>query len=112
VAGDAVLILIVEDEPATRRLLRRMLGAHGYRTLEAEGGAEALSALRHYRPDLVVLDLRLSDIDGLALIAKIRSTSKVPIVVLSSRGDEAAKVTALDAGADDHVTKPFGANEL
>jgi two-component system, OmpR family, KDP operon response regulator KdpE len=112
VAGDAVLILIVEDEPATRRLLRPMLGAHGYRTLEAEGGAEALSALRHYRPDLVVLDLGLSDIDGLALIAKIRSTSKVPIVVLSSRGDEAAKVTALDAGADDYVTKPFGANEL
>src|SRR5471032_3296258 len=95
-AGDAVLILIGEDDPASRRLLRPMLGAHGYRTLEAEGGAEALSALRHYRPDLVLLDLGLPDVDGLTLIGQIRSATKVPIVVLSSRGDEAAKVTALD----------------
>jgi len=110
--GDAVLILIVEDEPPIRRLLRTTLGAHDYRTLEAESGTEALSALRHYRPDLVLLDLGLPDIDGLALIGQIRSATKVPIVVLSSRGDEAAKVTALDAGADDYVTKPFGADEL
>ena len=110
--GDAVLILIVEDEPPIRRLLRTTLGAHDYRTLEAESGAEALSALRHYRPDLVLLDLGLPDVDGLALIGQIRSATKVPIVVLSSRGDEAAKVTALDAGADDYVTKPFGADEL
>ena len=105
-------ILIVEDEPPIRRLLRATLGAHDYRTVEAATGAEALSALRHHRPDLVVLDLGLPDIDGLALIGRIRETSPVPIVVLSSRGDEAAKVAALDAGADDYVTKPFGADEL
>ena len=105
-------ILIVEDEPPIRRLLRATLGAHDYRTLEAPTGAEALSALRHHRPDLVVLDLGLPDIDGQALIGRIRELSPVPIVVLSSRGDEAAKVAALDAGADDYVTKPFAMDEL
>jgi two-component system KDP operon response regulator KdpE len=110
--GDAAAILIVEDEPPIRRLLRATLGAHDYRVLEAETGAMALSALRHHRPDLVLLDLGLPDIDGLALIGKIRELGPVPIVVLSSRGDEAAKVSALDAGADDYVTKPFGADEL
>jgi two-component system, OmpR family, KDP operon response regulator KdpE len=107
-----VTILIVEDDPPIRRLLRATLGAHDYRTLEAPTGAEALSALRHHRPDLVVLDLGLPDIDGQALIGRIREISPVPIVVLSSRGDETAKVMALDAGADDYVTKPFGADEL
>src|SRR6185503_15739684 len=110
--GDAVQILIVEDEPPIRRLLRTTLGAHDYRTLEAATGAEALTALRHYRPDLVLLDLGLPDLDGLALIGRIRATTAVPIVVLSSRGDEVAKVAALDSGADDYVTKPFGADEL
>jgi two-component system KDP operon response regulator KdpE len=110
--GDAAAILIVEDEPPIRRLLRTTLGAHDYRVLEAETGAMALSALRHHRPDLVLLDLGLPDIDGLALIGKIRELGPVPIVILSSRGDEAAKVSALDAGADDYVTKPFGADEL
>jgi two-component system KDP operon response regulator KdpE len=110
--GDAATILIVEDEPPIRRLLRSILTAHDHRALEASTGAEALSALRHHRPDLVLLDLGLPDIDGQALIARIRELSPVPVVVLSSRGDEAAKVTALDAGADDYVTKPFGADEL
>jgi two-component system KDP operon response regulator KdpE len=110
--GDAAIILIIEDEPPIRRLLRATLGAHDYRTLEAATGAEALSALRHHRPDLVLLDLGLPDIDGLKLIGQIRSLGPVPIVVLSSRGDEGAKVTALDSGADDYVTKPFGADEL
>ncbi len=110
--GDAATILIVEDEPPIRRLLRTTLGAHDYRTLEAANGAEALAALRHHRPDLVLLDLGLPDVDGLALIGDIRKLGPVPIVVLSSRGDERAKVTALDAGADDYVTKPFGADEL
>src|SRR3954471_79748 len=110
--GDAALILIVEDEPPIRRLLRTTLAAHDYRTLEAATGAEALSALRHHRPDLVLLDLGLPDVDGLALIGQIRAKGPVPIVVLSSRGDETAKVTALDSGADDYVTKPFGADEL
>jgi len=110
--GDAVLILIVEDEPPIRRLLRATLGAHDYRTIEAVTGAEALTALRHHRPDLVLLDLGLPDVDGLALIGQIRAVGPVPIVVLSSRGEESAKVIALDAGADDYVTKPFGADEL
>lgn len=110
--GDAATILIVEDEPPIRRLLRTTLGAHDYRTVEAATGAEALSAMRHHRPDLVLLDLGLPDIDGQTLIGRIRELSPVPIVILSSRGDEAAKVAALDAGADDYVTKPFGADEL
>jgi two-component system KDP operon response regulator KdpE len=110
--GDAALILIVEDEPPIRRLLRMTLGAQDYRTIEASTAAEAQSALRHYRPDLVLLDLGLPDMDGLALIEKIRAAGPVPIVVLSSRGDEQAKVAALDSGADDYVTKPFGADEL
>ncbi len=109
---DDTTILIVEDDPPIRRLLRTTLGAHDYRTLEAATGAEALSALRHHRPDLVLLDLGLPDIDGQDLIGRIRANSPIPIVVLSSRGDEAAKVSALDAGADDYVTKPFGAEEL
>ena len=99
--ADDATIRIVEDEPPIRRLLRATLGANDYRTLEAGTGAEALSALRHHRPDLVLLDLGLPDIDGQALIGRIRESSPVPIVVLSSRGDEAAKVAALDAGADD-----------
>jgi two-component system KDP operon response regulator KdpE len=110
--GDTSTILIVEDEPPIRRLLRSILTAHEHRTLEAATGGEALSALRHHRPDLVLLDLGLPDIDGQALIGRIRALSPVPIVVLSSRGDETAKVAALDAGADDYVTKPFGADEL
>jgi two-component system KDP operon response regulator KdpE len=110
--GDAPTILIVEDEPPIRRLLRTTLIAHDHRVIEAPTGAEALSAMRHHRPDLVLLDLGLPDIDGLTLIGRIRELAPVPIVVLSSRGDETGKVTALDAGADDYVTKPFGAEEL
>ena len=111
-AGDSAVILVVEDEPPIRRLLRTTLGANDYRTLEAGTGAEAMSALRHHRPDLVLLDLGLPDVDGQRLIGEIRKLGPVPIVVLSSRGDEAAKVAALDSGADDYVTKPFGADEL
>jgi two-component system KDP operon response regulator KdpE len=110
--GDSPTILIVEDEPPIRRLLRTTLTAHDHRVIEAPTGAEAVSALRHHRPDLVLLDLGLPDVDGLTLIGRIREISPVPIVVLSSRGDEAGKVAALDTGADDYVTKPFGAEEL
>ncbi len=110
--ADGATILIVEDEPPIRRLLRTTLAAHDYRILEAGTGAEALQAVRHDRPDLVLLDLGLPDRDGLELIADIRRLGPVPIVILSGRGDEAAKVAALDSGADDYVTKPFGAEEL
>jgi two-component system KDP operon response regulator KdpE len=105
-------VLIVDDEPAIRRLLRASLQAQGYRTLEAANGAEALAALDHAAPDVMLLDLGLPDMDGLDVIRLVRGRSSLPIVVLSSREDEQGKVAALDLGADDYVTKPFGVNEL
>ena len=105
-------ILIVDDEPAIRRLLRTSLGAEGFRTEEAATGRAALEAVRGLSPDLVLLDLGLPDIEGLDLVREIRSFSAVPIVVLSAREDERGKVAALELGADDYVTKPFGMAEL
>ena len=104
------LVLIVDDEPAIRRLLRTCLQAEGYRTEEAVNGVGALA--RAGAADIVVLDLGLPDIDGLEVITRLRAVSQVPILVLSSRDAEGAKVTALDLGADDYVTKPFGIAEL
>ena len=103
-------VLIVDDEPAILRLLRASLAAEGYRTIEAATGADALA--RAAGADVVVLDLGLPDMDGLQVIARIRATSGVPIIVLSSREAESGKVAALDLGADDYVTKPFGIAEL
>jgi two-component system KDP operon response regulator KdpE len=108
----AVTILIVDDEPAIRRLLRSSLAANDYLPIEAENGRAALDAIRRDKPDLVILDLGLPDIDGLEVIRTVRANSPVPIVVLSSRDDERGKVAALDLGADDYVTKPFGVEEL
>lgn len=105
-------ILIVDDEPPIRRLLRKTLEVQNFRTVEAADGREALDALRREKPDLIILDLGLPDIDGLEVIKTVRQTSPAPIVILSSRGDEAGKVAALDLGADDYVTKPFGVSEL
>ena len=108
----AVKILVVDDEPPIRKLLRTGLSAHGYDVLEAPNGRTALELLGK-NPALVILDLGLPDIDGLELLGKIREgLGSVPVVVLSSRGDEAGKVKALDMGADDYVTKPFGMDEL
>lgn len=105
-------ILVVDDEPPIRKLLRLGLGAEGYQVLEAPKGAAALELLAQH-PDLVILDLGLPDIQGLDLLRMLRERSEgVPIVVLSSRADEAAKVEALDVGADDYITKPFGMKEL
>jgi two-component system KDP operon response regulator KdpE len=107
-----VRVLIVDDEPPIRKLLRMGLTAQGYHVLEAPDGATALNLIAE-KPDLVILDLGLPDMQGLDLLRSIRAQNEqVPIVVLSSRGDEAAKVQALDIGADDYVTKPFGTDEL
>ncbi|HEY7298553.1 MAG TPA: response regulator transcription factor [Xanthobacteraceae bacterium] len=106
-------VLIVDDEPAIRRFLRTSLSTQGYLVSEAENGTEALDNLRRGAVDILVLDLGLPDIDGLDIIERLRGQgSALPIVVLSSRTDEAGKVQALDLGADDYVTKPFGIDEL
>ena len=105
-------VLVVDDEPPIRKLLRMGLGTQGYEILEAPNGKTALE-LAAGKPDLIILDLGLPDFQGLELLRMLRSQNeRVPIVVLSSRGDEAAKVQALDHGADDYVTKPFGMDEL
>jgi two-component system KDP operon response regulator KdpE len=106
------LLLVVEDEPQMRRFLRASLVSHGYRLLEAERSSEALQLLTSHHPELLLLDLGLPDGDGIDLTRQIRGWSRVPILVLSARGQEGDKVAALDAGADDYITKPFGVNEL
>ncbi|WP_020177892.1 response regulator [Methylopila sp. M107] len=111
-ASSAITVLIVDDEAPIRRFLKTTLTVNDYKTMEAETAAEALRLMRHVSPELVLLDLGLPDMDGLDLIREIRAKSPVPIVVLSARGEEVAKVAALDLGADDYVTKPFGAGEL
>jgi two-component system KDP operon response regulator KdpE len=105
-------ILIVDDEPPIRRFLRTSLVAQDYRVVEADTGAAALARIADEHPDLIVLDLGLPDIDGIELIRRIRQTVETPIVVLSVRDDEKGKVQALDLGASDYVTKPFGTEEL
>ena len=105
-------VLVVDDEPPIRKLLRMGLGTQGYQTMDAPNAKTALDLMAN-QPDLVILDLGLPDMQGLELLRQIRSrTETVPIVVLSSRGDEVTKVEALDLGADDYVTKPFGMEEL
>ncbi len=108
-----ISLLVVDDEPPIRRLLRTSLGAQGYRVLEAATGSGALDLLAREAPEVVLLDLGLPDLDGLEVIRRMRASgSGVPVIVLSSRGDERGKVEALDLGADDYVTKPFGMAEL
>jgi two-component system KDP operon response regulator KdpE len=110
--GGPLKVLVVDDEPPIRKLLRMGLGTQGYQTIDAPNAKAALDLMAE-RPDLVILDLGLPDMQGLDLLRKIRAQREdLPIVVLSSRGDEAAKVEALDLGADDYVTKPFGMDEL
>jgi two-component system KDP operon response regulator KdpE len=106
------LVLIVDDEMPIRRFLRVSLAGEGYRVVEAATAAEALEQIAAQRPDVVVLDLGLPDRDGLAVIREIREWSSVPIVVLSVRDRESDKVSSLEAGADDYLTKPFGVGEL
>jgi two-component system KDP operon response regulator KdpE len=110
--ANAPRILLIEDEPEIRRFLRASLGAHGFELREASTGQEGLRQAAEQPPDIILLDLGLPDIGGLQVIEQVRGWSSVPIVVLSARGQEADKITALDAGADDYLTKPFGVGEL
>ena len=105
-------VLVVDDERAIRRYLHAALNAHGYIIYEAVNGQEALSAAVAERPDLIILDLGLPDIDGVEVTRQIREWSQIPIIILSVREQERDKVAALDAGADDYLTKPFSTGEL
>jgi len=105
-------VLVVEDEPEIRRFLRTSLGAEGYRVVEAETGERGVVDAGTHKPDLAIVDLGLPDLDGVEVIRRIRAWSTMPIIVLSARAREHAKIDALDAGADDYVTKPFGIGEL
>ncbi len=111
-SAGAPLVLVVEDEVQVARLLRTGLPAHGYRVVEAATAKDAVRQAAAWVPDLVLLDLGLPDRDGLDVLRDLRAWSRVPVIVLSARGQESAKVLALDAGADDYVTKPFGFPEL
>ena len=106
------LVLIVEDEPHVGRMLEAALTSQGYRTIQATTGKLALQMASQYVPDLVILDLGLPDVDGLEVGRVLREWSRAPIIVLSARGQERVKVQALDAGADDYLTKPFSVPEL
>ncbi len=106
------LILVIEDEPAIRAVLRALLQSEGYRVAEADTALRAEIEARSHKPDLLLIDLGLPDADGLKVIRRVRAWSQVPIVVLSARTMEEQKIAALDAGADDYVTKPFSAPEL
>jgi two-component system, OmpR family, KDP operon response regulator KdpE len=106
------LILIVEDEPQMLRFIRASLGSHGYRLLEAGTAQEATQLATTHAPELILMDLGLPDMDGLELTKQLREWTRTPIIVISARGREDDKVLALDAGADDYLTKPFGINEL
>ncbi len=106
------VIVLIEDEPEIRRFLRVTLGRQQYRLFDAATGADGLVEAASRQPDLVIIDLGLPDMDGLEVIRRLREWTSVPIIVLSARGQEQDKVTALDAGADDYVEKPFASGEL
>jgi two-component system KDP operon response regulator KdpE len=105
-------ILVVDDEPQITRVLKTTLSSQGYGVRTASDGDEALLILKEWTPDLVITDLRMPNLGGLELCRQIRARSRIPIIVLSVKGEERIKVDALDAGADDYVTKPFGVHEL
>ena len=105
-------ILVIEDEQEIRRFLRASLGNHNYQVIEADNARDGLRQAEDQHPDLVLLDLGLPDVDGLEVIRRMRDWTTTPIIVVSARGREAEKVAALDAGADDYLTKPFSVGEL
>ena len=106
------LVLVADDEQEMRRFLRASLASNGYRIVETESASETITQAKAYNPDLVLLDLGLPDLDGLAVIKAIREWCKAPVVVISARDREQDKIDALDLGADDYLTKPFGTGEL
>ena len=106
------LILIIEDDEQMRSFLRALLSGHSYRLVEATSGAEGITQAAMHNPDVVLLDLGLPDMDGLTVCERLREWTQIPIIVLSARGMEQDKIEALDLGADDYLTKPFGAGEL
>ena len=111
-APRSAVVLVVEDEPQVMRFLRAVLPGHGYSILEATTGEQAIVEASTRGPDLVLLDLGLPDMDGIEVTRRLREWSAVPVIVLSARGEEKDKIEALDAGADDYLTKPFAAGEL
>lgn len=111
-SGDSASVLIIDDEPQIRKFLRISLASQGYRVLESTDGRDGLARAALEQPDLVVLDLGLPDMDGQEVLGELRSWTRVPVIVLSVRSSEAEKVRALDAGANDYVTKPFGIQEF
>ena len=112
ITGTGARILVIEDDPSVRRVVSKNLSAHGFRVATASAGREGLELDPTFHSDLVLLDLGLPDMSGLDVITELRARTTTPIIVLSIRGSEADKVRALDLGADDYLTKPFGVNEL
>jgi two-component system, OmpR family, KDP operon response regulator KdpE len=112
VSEQPIRVLVIDDEPQIRRFLRTSLSAHGYHVIEAACGKEAIVKMTTERPDIVILDLGLPDMDGLDIIRRVREWSTIPVIVLSVRGREDEKIAVLDGGADDYVTKPFNMGEL
>src|SRR5664280_697187 len=106
------VIVVIEDDPAIRLFLRTGLGAHGFKVFEADRGRQGIVEAGIRKPDLIILDLGLPDMDGVDVIKAIRAWSTMPIIILSARSTEQHKIDALDAGADDYLTKPFGLGEL
>lgn len=109
---EGMRILVIDDEPQIRKLLKVSLGAHGYHVDEASTGQDGINRVALFKPDLIILDLGLPDIDGKEVVIRIREWSPIPIIILTARDQEKEKIDALDAGADDYITKPFGIGEL
>jgi two-component system, OmpR family, KDP operon response regulator KdpE len=112
VSDPVPVILVIEDEAQMRRFLRASLASNGYQVIESDTAADGIAQAAARAPDLVLLDLGLPDLDGLAVTQRLREWAKTPIIVISARGREEDKIQALDAGADDYLTKPFGVGEL
>ena len=110
--SNTINVLVIEDEAPIRRFLRASLPSHGYHLIEAENGEDGLLQAAMQRPAIIILDLGLPDLDGLQVTQRLREWTNTPIIVLSARGREDDKIAALDAGADDYLTKPFGMGEL